>query len=111
MYVEVVFPLPFRKAFTYTVPGELEGQIQIGVRVVAPFGKRVLTGFIVSVLEETSVTEKLKNIYDVLDSVPIFDSTSIKFYEWLSEYYLSSLGEAFRLAIPPGTEVQSKKRI
>ncbi|PIX00401.1 MAG: primosomal protein N', partial [Ignavibacteria bacterium CG_4_8_14_3_um_filter_37_9] len=111
MYVEVVFPLPFRKAFTYTVPGEFEEQAQIGVRVVAPFGPRVLTGFIVSVLQETSVKEKLKDIYDVLDSVPIFDSTSIKFYEWLSEYYLSSLGEAFRLAIPPGTEVQSKKRI
>lgn len=111
VYVEVVFPLPFRKAFTYTVPGEFEEQAQIGVRVVAPFGPRVLTGFIVSVLQETSVKEKLKDIYDVLDSVPIFDSTSIKFYEWLSEYYLSSLGEAFRLAIPPGTEVQSKKRI
>ena len=48
MYVEVVFPLPFRKAFTYNVPKELELHAVVGVRAIAPFGRRTLTGFIIN---------------------------------------------------------------
>jgi primosomal protein N' (replication factor Y) (superfamily II helicase) len=48
MFAEVVFPLPFRKAFTYTVPEDLQEQVKVGVRAVAPFGKRTLTGFIIN---------------------------------------------------------------
>ena len=111
MYVEVVFPLPFRKTFTYKVPEELEPLAIIGVRAVAPFGKRTLTGFIVNTTLKTSVKEKIKSIYDILDDSPIIDDLSLKFYEWLSDYYLSSLGEALRLAVPLGTDVASKRKI
>jgi primosomal protein N' (replication factor Y) len=111
MYVEIVFPLPFRKTFTYKVPEELEPVAIMGVRAVAPFGKRTLTGFIVNTSLKTSVKEKIKSIYDVLDDSPIIDDLSLKFYEWLSGYYLSSLGEALRLAVPLGTDVASKRKI
>lgn len=111
MYVEVVFPLPFRKTFTYKVPEELEPVAIMGVRAVAPFGKRTLTGFIVNTSLKTSVKEKIKSIYDILDDSPIIDELSLKFYEWLSDYYLSSLGEALRLAVPLGTDVASKRKI
>ncbi len=111
MYVEVVFPLPFRKTFTYKVPEELEPFAIMGVRAVAPFGKRTLTGFIINTSLKTTVKEKIKSIYDILDDSPIIDDLSLKFYEWLSDYYLSSLGEALRLAVPLGTDVASKRKI
>jgi primosomal protein N' (replication factor Y) (superfamily II helicase) len=111
MYVEIIFPLPFRQTFTYKVPEDLELSAKMGVRAVAPFGKRTLTGFIVSTSSKTSVKEKIKSIYDVLDDKPIIDKLSLKFYNWLSDYYLSSLGEALRLAVPLGTEVESKRKI
>jgi primosomal protein N' (replication factor Y) len=111
MYVEVVFPLPFRKTFTYKVPEELESFAIMGVRAVAPFGKRTLTGFIVNTTNKTSVKEKIKSIYDILDDSAILDELSLKFYEWLADYYLSSLGEALRLAVPLGSDVESKRKI
>ena len=111
MYVEVVFPLPFRKTFTYKVPPELESFAVKGVRAVAPFGKRTLTGFIVNTSKKTSVKEKIKPIYDILDDSTIVDDLSLKFYNWLSDYYLSSLGEALRLAVPHGSEIESKRTI
>jgi len=111
MYCQVVFPLPFRKAFTYSIPEELIDLVKVGVRVVAPFGKRVLTGFVVDTSKSTELKDKIKSIRDVLDENPIFDKTALKFYEWISEYYLSSLGEALKNSIPYGTEVESKKRI
>ncbi len=111
MYVEVVFPLPFRNSFTYSVPAELEGLTRFGVRVLAPFGKRLLTGFVIGTPAKTSVEEKIKPILDVLDSEPIFSKNILEFYQWLSEYYLSSLGEAMKLAVPYGTDIESKKKI
>jgi primosomal protein N' (replication factor Y) len=111
MLVEVVFPLPFRNAFTYEVPKEMEQFMQVGVRVVVPFGKRTLTGFVINTASTTSVKEKIKPIQDILDDTPIFNKSSLKFYEWISDYYLSSLGEALKLAVPYGLEVESKKKI
>jgi len=111
MYVEVVFPLPFRNAFTYSVPAELEGAAKSGVRVLAPFGKRTLTGFVINTLSKTEVLENIKPILDVLDVEPIFSKNILKFYQWLSDYYLSSLGEAMKLAVPYGTDVESKRKI
>ncbi|WP_337866699.1 primosomal protein N' [Ignavibacterium sp.] len=111
MFAEVVFALPFRKSFTYEIPSELKKFVKEGVRVVAPFGKRTLTGFVIQVTKTTNVKESIKPIREVLDDDPIFNKTNLKFYEWLSEYYLCSLGEALKLLVPHGTEVESKRKI
>ena len=111
MYVEIVFSLPFRKAFTYLVPKELEAQAKVGVRAVAPFGKRYLTGFIVNKPKTVSLKEEIKPITDVLDEQPIVNSDGFKFYQWLGDYYLCSFGEALKLAVPYGSEVESKRKI
>lgn len=111
MYAEIVFPLPFRKAFTYLVPVECEKQVKIGVRAVAPFGKRTLTGFIINKSKTTTVNEQIKSIVDVIDEKPIVDKNGFKFYEWLAGYYLCSLGEALKLAVPYGSEVESKRKV
>ncbi len=111
MYVELVFPLPFRKAFTYSVPGDLEPLVKSGVRAVAPFGKRTLTGFVLHISKTTSVKEKIKPIKDILDENPIFDKKGLKFYQWIADYYLSSLGEALKLAVPHGSDIESKRKI
>jgi primosomal protein N' (replication factor Y) len=111
MYAQIVFPLPFRNSFTYNVPSEFNEQVQVGVRVVVSFGRRILTGFVIEVNETTKLEGKIKPIKDVLDEQPIFNSESLKFYEWLADYYLSSLGEALRYSVPYGTEIESKRTI
>jgi primosomal protein N' (replication factor Y) len=112
MFAEIVFPLPFRKAFTYSVPKDLQEFAKVGVRAVAPFGKRTLTGFIINIRESISLKkDEIKLITDILDDKPIFTNKTLKFYEWLSEYYLCSLGEALKLLVPQGTDVESKRRI
>ena len=70
MFCQVVFPLPFRNAFTYAIPDELIDSVKIGVRVVAPFGKRVLTGFVINLSEISDIKEKIKPIRDVLGRKP-----------------------------------------
>jgi primosomal protein N' (replication factor Y) len=111
MYAELVFPFSFRNSFTYSVPKSFESLAKPGVRAVAPFGKRILTGFIVSTSSSTAVKENIKPLDDILDSKPVFTQKSLEFYKWLADYYLSSLGEALKLAVPYGLDVESKRKI
>ena len=111
MYAEIVFPLPFRKAFTYLVPEEFEKQAKVGVRAVAPFGKRTLTGFIINRVKTASVKDEIKSIIDIIDEQPIVDKNGLNFYQWLADYYLCSFGEALKLAVPYCSEVESKRKI
>ncbi|MBA4309129.1 MAG: primosomal protein N' [Chlorobiaceae bacterium] len=112
MFIEVVFPLHFRKAFTYSVPKELENYLKPGIRVVAPFGPRVMTGVVVSLLEQKpAIKEEIKAIQDVLDFKTVVSEKDFHFYQWLSDYYLCGLGESLKLAFPQGTDIESKKRI
>jgi len=111
MYAEIVFPLPFRKVFIYLIPKELEKQTKVGVRSVAPFGKRTLTGFVISKTKTTTVKDEIKSLTDIIDEKPIVDASGLKFYQWLADYYLCSFGEALKLAFPYGSEVESKRKI
>jgi primosomal protein N' (replication factor Y) len=118
MFVEVVFPLPFRNTFTYSVPSDFASFAKTGSRAVAPFGRRTLTGFIVNTLDASDFIKKenlsagkIKSISDIPDDKPIFTKKALKFYEWLADYYLSSPGEALRLGVPSGIEIESKRKI
>ena len=107
-YVNIVFPIPVDRAFSYTVPEELREKAQVGVRVLAPFGNREMEGVIVGLPEETEV-EELKEIMDVLDDEPFFSDDMLKLTEWIAEYYLSSWGEALKCATPAGINIISKR--
>ncbi len=105
--VNVVFNIPVNRTFTYTSSEE----VPIGIRVVAPFHGRSLTGFVVesskatgkreiSSADETSYT--LKPIQRMLDREPLFDAPYLEFAQWVAERYYASLGEALSAMLPGG---------
>lgn len=117
--VELVFAIPTERSFYYSVPDELLDLAQVGVRAVAPIGKRILTGFVINVIDEDEFSEELKKISkkdlkeieDILDPQPFFDEKFLAFARWVAEYYFSSLGEVLEASVPAGTDVESKKII
>ncbi|MEJ5306053.1 MAG: primosomal protein N' [Ignavibacteria bacterium] len=117
--VELVFAIPTERTFYYSVPDELIDLAQVGVRAVAPIGKRILTGFIVNVIDEKEYQKELekisfkelKEIEDILDPIPFFDEKFLNFARWVADYYFASLGEVLEAAVPAGTDIESKKVI
>lgn len=105
-YCNVAFPIPVHREFTYEIPQEFIEGAQIGVRVVAPFRKRYVTGVVVGLPAETEL-EEIKPIHDVIDEAPIFSDEILQLTRWISDYYLSSWGEALKAATPTGTSVES----
>jgi primosomal protein N' (replication factor Y) len=109
-YVQVALPVPVFMAFTYSVPEEFSAAALKGVRVSVPFGKRSLTGVIVEQVGHPDLA-KVRPIGDVLDDEPVFTDEMIRFAEWMSQYYVSPLGETLRSMLPQGMSPESKQRV
>jgi primosomal protein N' (replication factor Y) len=110
MFVSVAVNIPSEKTFSYSVPETLRKEISIGKRVLIPFGKRRLTGYIVEVLN-FAPCEDIKEIIEILDPEPLFNETDLKFYRWASQYYLYSPGKALSEILPGGIDPQSDQWI
>jgi primosomal protein N' (replication factor Y) len=113
LYVSIALPLPLAAPFTYAVPVELAPCAQLGRRALVPFGRRLLTGFIVGVFDGPGEVppEKIKPIQDIPDDEPVFDARMLLLAEWVADYYLSSTGEVLKTAMPSGTMVRSRIRV
>lgn len=111
-YVDVVVPLPVSGTFTYAVPSEWTDSVRIGMRVVVQFGARKLyTGIITVVHTQEPTLYKPKEILSLLDTEPVLRRPQYKFWEWISGYYMSTIGEVYQAAVPSGLKLESETEV
>ncbi len=112
-YVQVVLPLAVDTVYTYDVPANLIDQIAVGKRVQVQFGsKRIYAALVVAVIGKEQHDEKRpKAIISILDDDPIINDTTLKLWHWIADYYLSSLGEVMRVALPSAFRLSSETRL
>ncbi len=111
-YAEVILPLPIYSTFTYSIPEKLESIVQIGFRVLVPFGRsKYYTGIVSLVHNNAPSGYEVKNIISVFDSYSILRHPQMKFWDWISSYYLCSIGEVYKAAVPAGMKVESETRV
>jgi primosomal protein N' (replication factor Y) len=101
-YIEVAVALPVYKTFTYSVPQALLPFISAGKRVLVPFGRRRVTGYILGTACQDIEAAEIRHILDVLDEQPLFPSSMIPFFRWVSDYYKHPIGDAIKNGLPGG---------
>lgn len=101
---EVALPLPLRTTFTYRVPEEIDETMLIGSRVVVPFRNRAMLGVVLG-RGECANGDSLKDVTEILDAVPALSSCLVELGRWISNYYLSPIGETLRAMLPPSVEM------
>lgn len=108
-YAEVLLPLPLYSTFTYHIPNELLYKLKVGYRVIVPFGrKKFYTGIVAAISTVAPDGYEVKDIAMILENYPIVKHPQLKFWDWISEYYLCSPGEVYRAAMPAGLKVESE---
>lgn len=108
-YAQIVLPLNLKGSFTYKVPLELIPEIQPGMRVLVPFGgKKIYTGIVLELHDNAPDNFVAKDVISILDEKPILPEEQIRFWSWLSDYYLCNLGEIYRLAFPSSLKLESE---
>ena len=106
MFIEVAIPIPSDRTFTYAVPAESRGDIALGKRVLVPFGKRSLTGYVIGIRRSTD-RKDTRDIIRVLDREPLFHEEDLRFYRWAADYYFTPLGKALSEILPGGIDIES----
>src|SRR6266481_5218336 len=105
MFAEVAVPVYVRQTFTYRLPGDMSQRAQPGCRVLVPFGKKYLTGFIVDLHEglpgEVDAAS-VKDVEELIDESPIITREILELTHWVSDYYVAPWGECLRAALPAG---------
>lgn len=107
-YAEVIVPLAVPGTFTYLVPEDMQADIQRGSRVYVPFGSRKRYTGIVADLHTNTPKFDVKPIISILDRKSILRHPQLRFWKWMAEYYLCTLGEIYKAAIPTGLKVESE---
>ncbi|HYL97716.1 MAG TPA: hypothetical protein VEZ90_02090, partial [Blastocatellia bacterium] len=106
MFAEIALPLPLRQTFTYRLPGDMGSLASPGCRVVVPFGRKLQTGFIVSLseaLEGEVPASSIKEVEELVDEAPIVPPDILELTRWMADYYYAPWGEALRAALPGGS--------
>ena len=103
----IILPFPLNDTYTYYVPQAMEDNIYVGQRVIVSFGaKRFFTGIVYSLGEASNVVD-LKPIAEIIDNKPIVSQDQLLYWRRLADYYICSLGDIMRLALPSALRLQS----
>lgn len=109
VYAEVVLPLPLHTTFTYAVPDDIVPMVRPGVRVIVPFGrKKYYTAIVTALTPSPPENFEVKEIFMCPDSEPIIRRPQMQLWEWVAGYYLCSVGEVMKAALPAGLKVESE---
>ena len=102
-------PIPLEKAFTYSITQAEASFMKTGMRVAVPFGKsKIYTGIVYRIHREDPKAYEAKEIYQILDETPVLSKRQLMLWEWIAEYYMCSLGEVLRAALPNAFLIESE---
>ncbi|MFB9271719.1 MULTISPECIES: replication restart helicase PriA [Flavobacteriaceae] len=111
-YTNVILPIPLQKLFTYKITAAEANFLKPGMRVAVEFGKsKIFTALVYNIHNTAPVGYEAKEIYQILDEVPIVNELQLKHWEWIASYYMCSLGEVFRAALPSAFLLESETEI
>ena len=107
MFVDIILPLPLDGFFTYSVPQALEEQVLRGVRVLVPFGKsKTYVGIVADIHNRQPEGYQVRDILQLLDAKPVLLDSQLKLWQWVSDYYMSPIGEVYKAALPSGLKAE-----
>ena len=106
-FVEVAVPVHVAQTFTYRLTPELSSHAKLGARIKVPFGRKLITGYIVALHDELPADvdlaeEDIKDAASLIDLEPVCTPEIMQLARWVAEYYASPIGEVIKATLPPG---------
>ena len=108
-FVDIILPLPLDNRFTYSISKDEANFLQSGMRVAVPFGKsKIYTGLVHKIHNQEPLIYEAKDIHQILDEIPLVTVHQLKHWQWIADYYMSTLGEVMRAALPSAFILESE---
>ncbi|WP_242155032.1 replication restart helicase PriA [Aestuariivivens sediminis] len=111
-FIDVIIPVPLQKLFTYSISSSEAVFIKRGMRVAVPFGKsKIYTGIVARIHQLPPTAYQAKEIHQILDETPLVNELQLELWEWIANYYMCTLGDVMRAALPGAFILESETRI
>ena len=108
-FIDVILPIPIQKTFTYSITNDEANFLQKGMRVAVSFGKtKMYTGLVFNIHQIAPTLYEAKEIHQILDEAPLVNEEQLKHWQWVSDYYMCSLGDVYRAALPSAFLLESE---
>ena len=108
--VDVAVPVGIRKTFAYSVPKSFREKIAPGMRILVPFGRKVVTGYVIGSLTHEQVGAiRLKAVQDLLEPKASITPALVETALWVSRHYFAPPGEVFRALFPAGSQISGER--
>ena len=108
-FIDVILPIPLENLFTYQISKAESEFLSPGMRVSVPFGKqKIYTAIVYLIHENPPLIYEAKEIHQILDELPIITKNQLQLWQWISKYYMCSLGEVMRAALPNAFLLESE---
>ena len=93
------------KIFDYSVPRELEDSIKLGIRVLVPFGRQTLEGFVLEIKDSSQL--ELKEIYSIVDYDIVLNEELLSLGKEIQHDTLSTLISAYQVMLPKALKAKA----
>jgi primosomal protein N' (replication factor Y) len=108
-FVDVIIPIPLKKLFTYGITEAESEFLKSGMRVAVPFGKsKIYTGIVLRIHTNAPTAYDAKDIHQILDETPIVNNKQLTLWQWISSYYMCTMGDVMRAALPSAFILESE---
>lgn len=108
-FVDVILPIPLNQTFTYSINKDEAAFLKPGMRVALPFGKtKIYTAIVHQVHDLAPTGYETKSIDHILDQNPIITDIQLNHWKWMASYYMCSLGEVVKAALPSAFLLESE---
>ncbi len=79
------------------------------MRVAVPFGKsKIYTALAYNIHNNPPLAYEAKTIHQILDETPVVTEIQLRHWEWIADYYMCSIGEVMRAAMPNAFILESE---
>ena len=96
MFADVILPLPVAGCFTYSLPVSFEEKVQVGCRIIVPFGSKKFYSAIVIRIHNQKPDCAIKEALELLDECPFLLPSQLKLWKWIADYYICPLGDVYK---------------
>ena len=108
-FIEVILPLSLPKTFTYSVSEAEYHYVKIGMLVAVPFGRaKIYTALVVAIHQNPPTLYEAKEIHQILNEKPLVNEFQIQHWQWIASYYMCTIGDVFRCAMPSAFILESE---
>ncbi|MBA3827952.1 MAG: primosomal protein N' [Taibaiella sp.] len=100
------------QVLTYGIPADMQQGLRPGMRAEVSLGRnKQYAGVIARLHNDRPEAYEVKPVRSIIDDEPVVNDTQLKFWQWITHYYMAAPGEVMQAALPAHLKLMGETRL